>query len=183
MNLRARREEQGISLSELSRRSGIAKGTLSQLESGSGNPTIETVFSLSNALGVPVSTLLSERAEPDVLVVRSGEVEVLSGDAIDLRMLRKLDPAGGLVEVYDQQVRPGAVQKSSGHPGIEHHLVISGRLRIGANGRSLEAGPGDYVSFRAAGPHEYEALDGPVASVLLLQYAAEQPGPHDLHTT
>jgi transcriptional regulator with XRE-family HTH domain len=32
-NLRARRDEQGISLSELARRSGIAKGTLSQLES------------------------------------------------------------------------------------------------------------------------------------------------------
>src|SRR5262245_57848445 len=57
-NLRARRDEQGISLSELARRSGIAKGTLSQLESGTGNPTIETVFSLSNALGLPVSALL-----------------------------------------------------------------------------------------------------------------------------
>ena len=183
-NLRARREEQAISLSELARRSGIAKGTLSQLESGSGNPTIETVFSLSNALGVPVSSLLSERTEPDVLVVRSGDVDVLRGDAIDLRLLRKLDPAGGLVELYEQQVRPGAIQKSAGHPGVEHHLVLSGRLRIGVHGRDLEAGPGDYVSFRAAGPHEYEAVDGPVGSVLLLQYAAEQPGDlHDLHAT
>ncbi len=66
-NLRARRDEQGISLSELARRSGIAKGTLSQLESGAGNPTIETVFSLSNALGVPVSALLSESPTADLV--------------------------------------------------------------------------------------------------------------------
>ena len=46
-NLRALRGQAGLSLSELARRSGIAKGTLSQLESGTGNPTIETVFSLS----------------------------------------------------------------------------------------------------------------------------------------
>jgi transcriptional regulator with XRE-family HTH domain len=181
-NLRARRDEQGISLSELARRSGIAKGTLSQLESGTGNPTIETVFSLSNALGLPVSALLSERTEPEVLVVRSAELDVLSGAAIDLRMLRKIDPAGGLLEVYDQRVRPGAVQRSAGHPGIEHHIVLSGRLRITVHGRSLDTDPGDYVSFRADGPHEYEALDGPVSSVLLLQYAAEHPRDlHDLH--
>src|SRR5437763_13503787 len=90
-NLRARRDEQGISLSELARRSGIAKGTLSQLESGSGNPTIQTVFSLSNALQVPVSTLLTERTDRDVVLVRSAGLEVLSSNAVDLRMLRRMD--------------------------------------------------------------------------------------------
>lgn len=81
-NLRALRETAGLSLSELARRSDIAKGTLSQLESGTGNPTIETVFSLSNALGVPVSSLLTERADPDVVLVRSSGLEVLSSDAV-----------------------------------------------------------------------------------------------------
>lgn len=180
-NLRARREEQGLSLSELARRSGIAKGTLSQLEGGGGNPTIETVFSLSNALGVPVSSLLSERREPELLVVRSADVDVLSGEAIDLRMLRRVEPAGGLLELYDQRVRPGAVQRSGGHPGIEHHVVLSGQLRITVRRRTLELGPGDYLSFRADGPHRYEALDGPVESVLLLQYPPQHdpaPNPH-----
>ena len=120
-NLRARRDEQGISLSELARRSGIAKGTLSQLESGVGNPTIETVFSLSNALGVPVSALLSESPTADLVLVRSADIDVLSGDAIDLRMLRRLENPGGLFEIYNQEVRPDAVQHSDGHPGTEHH--------------------------------------------------------------
>lgn len=181
-NLRARRDEQGISLSELARRSGIAKGTLSQLESGSGNPTIETVFSLSNALGVPVSALLSDAPTADLVLVRAAEVEVLSGEAIDLRMLRRLEPAGGLFEIYTQDVRPDAVQHSDGHPGIEHHVVLSGRLRVTSRGRTEELGPGDYLAFRAGGPHEYEAVDGPVHSVLLLEYppdaAPPGPGPH-----
>src|SRR5437763_7461650 len=90
-NLRALRAEQALSLSELARRSGIAKGTLSQLESGSGNPTIQTVFSLSNALQVPVSTLLTERTDRDVVLVRSAGLEVLSSNAVDLRMLRRMD--------------------------------------------------------------------------------------------
>ena len=49
-NLRRARVERGLSLSEVSRRSSIGKSTLSQLEAGTGNPTIETVFSLSRAL-------------------------------------------------------------------------------------------------------------------------------------
>ena len=174
-NLRARRDDQGISLSELARRSGIAKGTLSQLESGAGNPTIETVFSLSNALGVPVSSLLSESPPSEVVLVRSAELQVLSGDAVDLRMLRRLENPGALLEIYDQQIRSGAVQHSDGHPGTEHHVVLAGRLRIIAQGREHELGPGDYLAFRAGAAHEYEALDGLVRSVLLLEY------PPDVH--
>ncbi len=143
VNLRARRDEQGISLSELARRSGIAKGTLSQLESGAGNPTIETVFSLSNALGVPVSALLSEPPASDLVLVRSADVEVLSGAAVDLRMLRRLESPGSLFEMYDQRIRPGEVQHSSGHPGTEHHVILTGRCadhRAGPECRSSGRG-------------------------------------------
>ncbi|HZE38512.1 MAG TPA: XRE family transcriptional regulator [Stackebrandtia sp.] len=169
-NLRRLRGDAGISLSELARRSGIAKGTLSQLESGIGNPTIETVFSLSNGLGVPVSSLLNENTDPGVMLVRSGDLEVLSSNAVDLRMLRRMDVAGTVIELYDQRVRPGAVQRSRGHPGREHVAVTTGRLRVGPPESPHELGPGDYLCFPAAAPHDYEAVDGPVTSVLMLEY-------------
>ncbi|GGO90886.1 XRE family transcriptional regulator [Wenjunlia tyrosinilytica] len=176
-NLKALRAERSLSLSELARRSGIAKGTLSQLESGSGNPTIETVFSLSNALRIPVSSLLTERVLPDVVVVRSAGLDVLSSNAVDLRMLRRLDVASSVVEVYDQRVRPGQVQHSGGHPGLEHVVVVSGVLRVGPEGHTHELGPGDYVCFPAQGPHTYETVGGPVASVLILEYPADPDAP------
>lgn len=174
-NLRALREQAGLSLSELARRSDIAKGTLSQLETGTGNPTIETVFSLSNALGVPVSSLLTERADPDVVLVRSAGLDVLSSSAVDLRMLRRLDATDAVFELYDQRVRPGEVQSSTGHPGREHVIVISGQLRVGPPDAPYELGPGDYVCFPAQGPHIYETVGGPVASVLILEYPADEP--------
>ena len=126
-NLRALREKAGISLSELARRSGIAKGTLSQLESRPGNPTIETVFSLSNALGIPVSSLLTERTDPDVMLVHSTDLDVLSSNAVDLRMLRRMDVTDRVLELYDQRVRPGERQHSDGHPGREHVVVTPHR--------------------------------------------------------
>ncbi|MFC7614916.1 helix-turn-helix domain-containing protein [Actinokineospora soli] len=150
-NLRALRERAGLSLSELARRSDIAKGTLSQLETGTGNPTIETVFSLSNALGVPVSTLLTEPQDPDVVLVRSAGLDVLSSNAVDLRMLRRLDATDAVFELYDQRVRPGEVQRSAGHPGREHVIVISGVLRVGPPDAPYELGPGTTCASRRRG--------------------------------
>lgn len=52
----------GLSLAEVARRAGIAKSTLSQLESGNGNPSLETLWSLCVALDIPFAVLL----EPQV---------------------------------------------------------------------------------------------------------------------
>ena len=173
-NLRRARLELGLSLSELSRRSKIGKATLSQLEAGAGNPTIETVFSLSRALEVPISDLLDHQEPSGLTVVRAAEVEVLSGEGVDLRPLRGIESGGALFEVYDQQVRTGRRQDSLGHVGMEHTIVQSGRLAVRVDDRDVDLGPGDYVGFDARLPHSYSAVEGPVRSVLLLQYSADQ---------
>src|SRR4051794_33223428 len=70
--LRRERERHGISLTELARRAGVAKSTLSQLESGAGNPSVETL----GALGVVLEVRFSRRGEPPVApvrVLRAGE--------------------------------------------------------------------------------------------------------------
>ncbi|WP_176968989.1 helix-turn-helix domain-containing protein [Amycolatopsis xylanica] len=174
VNLRAARSARGLSLSELSRRSGIGKATLSQLESGGGNPTIETVFSLSRVLEVAISDLLDRRAGGAFTVVRGADVEVLRGEGVDLRQLRRIEAGDGVFELYDQVVRGDAAQRSQGHVGIEHTIVQTGRLQVEVAGRTVEVGPGDYVAFDAREPHCYTALEAPVHSVLLLQYRADE---------
>ncbi|WP_395105666.1 helix-turn-helix domain-containing protein [Actinomadura sp. SCN-SB] len=173
-NLRRARTERGLSLSELSRRSRIGKATLSQLESGSGNPTIETVFSLSRALEVAISDLLDHDRPSGPTVVRAADVEVLRGAGVDLRPLRGIEAGDAIFEVYDQVVRAGARQDSLGHAGTEHTIVQAGRLGVRVDDRYLELGPGDYVAFDAARSHSYTALEGRVRSVLLLQYRSDQ---------
>ncbi|HEY4020085.1 MAG TPA: XRE family transcriptional regulator [Pseudonocardiaceae bacterium] len=181
-NLRRARVERGLSLSELARRSTIGKATLSQLEAGTGNPTIETVFSLSRALELPISDLLDHRRPAGLTVVRAAEVEPLSGEAVDLRLLRRLEVESAVLEVYDQRVRPTGKQASLGHVGVEHTVVQAGRLGVDVDGERVELEAGDYIAFDAHSPHSYTALGGPVRSVLLLQYRGGQPPgePHPL---
>ncbi|MFF4378334.1 helix-turn-helix domain-containing protein [Kitasatospora sp. NPDC001547] len=174
-NLKRVRAQRGLSLSELSRQAGVGKATLSQLESGAGNPTLETVLGLSRVLGVPISDLVEARPADEVTVVRAADTEVLSGRGVDLRPLRRIECGDAVFEVYDQVVRIDGTQISAGHGGTEHTVVQAGRLRVRAGRREVELGPGDYVGFDAALPHSYTAVSGePVRSVLLLQHRSEQ---------
>src|SRR3954454_1763260 len=82
-NLRALRDEAGISLGELARRAGIAKSTVSQLEAGTGNPSVETLWALAVALSVPFGRLVQERGD-EVHVVRAG-----GGVRVEARLARR----------------------------------------------------------------------------------------------
>lgn len=103
-------------------------------------------------------------------MVRAADVEVLRGNGVDLRALRGIATGDTVVEVYDQQVR--SRQESLGHTGTEHTVVQAGRLRVRVDDREVELGPGDHVGFDARPPHTYVAVEGPVRSVLLLNYTA-----------
>src|SRR5699024_7406670 len=60
--LQARRKRErlraGLSLSEVARRAGIGKSTMSGLETGTGNPSLETLWALAAALDIPLARLL-----------------------------------------------------------------------------------------------------------------------------
>src|SRR5215475_11189498 len=72
-SIRRERDRAGLSLTELARSAGIAKSTLSQLESGAGNPSLETLWALSVALEVPFSRLVDHPSRRRVTVLRRGE--------------------------------------------------------------------------------------------------------------
>jgi transcriptional regulator with XRE-family HTH domain len=157
-NLRGLREAAGLSSAELARRSGVARATLTQLEAGGGNPTLETLYALANELGVTLSDIIAPPATPEVRVVRSGEGPRVRGAAVDSRLLTRFQ-AGGLVgELYWLRLVPGARQESAPHPAgvVEHLLLHSGRALVGPASTPVELGPGDYVSYDAAQPHVYE---------------------------
>lgn len=57
--IRSKRTEKDLSLSELARQSGVAKGYLSSLENGRyENPTLATLAKLASVLGVTIPDML-----------------------------------------------------------------------------------------------------------------------------
>lgn len=63
--IRRRREQQGLSLTDLARLSGVSKGYLSQIENNSSaRPSALTLFKIASALGTSVGELLG-KSGPD----------------------------------------------------------------------------------------------------------------------
>src|SRR5579863_4730893 len=81
-SLRRERRRTGLSLTEVARRAGIAKSTLSQLESGTGNPSLETLWAICVALDAPFSRLLDPPRRV-IHVIRAGEGPVLHAERAD----------------------------------------------------------------------------------------------------
>jgi len=171
-SLRRERERAGLSLTELARRAGLAKSTLSQLEAGTGNPSVETLWALGVALGVPFSRLV-EPAAPSVRVVRAGEgPRVPSEQANYAGTLLSAGAPHARRDLYVIELEPGKVRHAEAHiPGSVEHLVVgAGRIRTGPLDQPVELGPGDYASFAGDLPHSYEALAKRSWAVLVMEH-------------
>ena len=63
-NIRRLREESKLSMDELSKLSGVSKSMLAQIERGEENPTISTLWKLSNGMKLPFDALTVRPKSP-----------------------------------------------------------------------------------------------------------------------
>jgi transcriptional regulator with XRE-family HTH domain len=171
-SIRRERDRAGLSLTELARRAGIAKSTLSQLESGVGNPSVETLWALGVALGVPFSRLV-DVPRPAVRVLRAGEGPVTYAErAAYAATLLASCPPGARRDIYRIQVQPGEPRLSEPHmPGTTEHLVLStGRALVGPAGEPVGLGPGDYIAYPGDAPHIFRALEPETSAVMIMEH-------------
>jgi transcriptional regulator with XRE-family HTH domain len=170
--VREQRERAGLSLSELAAAAGVAKSTLSQLEAGNANPSIETLWAIAKALGVPFGRLIEPPA-PDVRVVRDGEgVRVQSAASPYEAELLLSASRRGSFELYRLTADPGPVRHAEAHSRgvVEHVLVLAGGMRAGPAAHPVELGPGDLASFAGDAPHVYETLVPGTRALLVMDY-------------
>jgi transcriptional regulator with XRE-family HTH domain len=170
--VRRERERAGLTLTELARRAGVAKSTLSQLEAGTGNPSVETLWALGVALGIPFSQLVAAPAPP-VHVIRAGEGPRIHSDQADfIGTLLAAGSRHARRDIYIAELGAGAVRHADPHnPGtIEHLVVAAGLMRTGPADALVELGPGDYVAFAGDVPHRYEALVPDTWAVLVMEH-------------
>jgi transcriptional regulator with XRE-family HTH domain len=159
-NVRRFRRERAMSMGELARRSGLSKQTLSKIEQGSGNPTVETLALLGAALDLPARRLFTEWGTP-VYVQRHDE-----GSWTDVaeRSERVLDETygSGYVRTLTLRLERAGAEPHVSDPhsaGTLHHLlIITGRVRAGPVDEPVELTAGDFVRFPGDTPHLLSCL-------------------------
>jgi transcriptional regulator with XRE-family HTH domain len=167
-NLRRLRIARRLSLSELARAAGMSKATLSGIERGHCNPTVDTLASLAAALRVSFGELLEEPPLGEVRIVRACG--------------RRPDAAAGVWRISLDTLAPPAVgdfselalepnQLDEPEPrtaGSRAHVyVLRGKLIAGPVEHPSELGAGDYASFPVDVAHAFESRRQPARALLL----------------
>jgi XRE family transcriptional regulator, regulator of sulfur utilization len=174
--IRAERTARGMSLGDLGRASGLSKTILSRIEAGEGNPSVETLWRVSQAFDLPLGALLGDADRPPARAVARRSGRRLGADSGMTAWLIHAEGQAHRSEVYELDLPAGVVHPGRPHlPGTTEVVVCTkGRLRVGPDAEPLELGPGDAAWFASDVPHRYEALRASVALCLMLYPAGAE---------
>lgn len=157
--LAALRQAASLSLDELSRKAGVSKSMLSQIERGQANPTVAVVWRLANALNVGMGELLDGAAPPGPatieLLAAHAAPAIRSPDGLcELRILGPIALAGQF-EWYTLSMQPGGVLESQPHEdGTREHLsAMSGVLEVRSGDQVQRIKTGESARYAADRPH------------------------------
>jgi transcriptional regulator with XRE-family HTH domain len=165
------RRERGLTLADVSERSGLNVGYLSQIENDKASPSLSCLASIGDALDVPIAWFLIDEVPPPH-VVRSSERTVTTTDG---RRVERVDGnASRDVSVIEVVARPGSRTGAHAHAGDEHHIVLRGRWRLIQGDHNVEVGPGDYVRWDGAVPHDAEAIGEDEGAILIIRLRPER---------
>lgn len=172
-NLRRFREDRQLSVGELSRRAGVAKQTVAGIESGGGNPTIDTLERLAEALSVSLRAVVSEMG----VEVISQPAEQAAWRELGELQVRDLDQVYGSGYVTNSvlrlEARRGVAKYAArGRASLRHCYVLEGQVRLGPDGSLIAAAAGDFLRFPAEVSHSFEAVSA-VATVFVVTTAPQ----------
>ena len=158
-NLAALRHVRTLTQGALAKSSGLPRSTITNLESGMGNPSLAVLLKVAGALGVPIEELL---ASPRAKVRKWSESDVSSqsrGNGVTLRGLIPEPMPEGILSVMD--FAPGGAMRGTPHlPGTrEYFTCLEGRVTIFVAGDRNDLVRGDVLAFPGNVPHSYQNPD------------------------
>jgi transcriptional regulator with XRE-family HTH domain len=157
---------QGFSYEKLAAFSGLTQKQLYALESGKTVPTIDLLWKIANALGVPFGSLISDTLiaaqRRDILVLRDADKKPISSSngCFTSRPLFPFDSKRHL-EFYELTIAPGHLEKAEAHAAgsLEQLVVVCGDIEIiSGKAQPQRLQKGDAIVFESDVPHSYENL-------------------------
>jgi transcriptional regulator with XRE-family HTH domain len=172
--LREIRKGKGLSLQQVADAAGLSKAFVSQIESGTANPSLASLKRVGSALDIPLAALFEgagNGSEP-----ASGSAEDWGEARVVRRARRKqivwpgrttpsylLTPdLRGPLEVMLDVLEPGSRteedERCMTHDGEEFGFIVEGRYEITVGDKSIVLEAGDSITFPSRLPHRGRAL-------------------------
>ncbi|MCU1408119.1 MAG: family transcriptional regulator [Microbacteriaceae bacterium] len=171
--IRRERLSRGWTLDHLAEAARVSRRQLVNIEQGEANPSIGTLLSMSDALGIALSALVEPPSSRLVKVARAGEgAELWSGEYGGRGVLLVSTQPPEVVELWDWRMNPG-----ERHESKPHHQGARELLRVNTGAVTLDVGDdrhelaaGDAIMFPGDVPHAYGNVSAEPAQFSLTVY-------------
>ena len=166
--IRKARKEKGISIEELSSRTGFSVEMLSNLEKQKASPQIGTIIRLAKALKTVFGTLTSDQEDKNYSVVRQGERKVVARHASQKGhnysyMSLASDVNKRHMETFIVKLEAqDSFEELSIHDGEEFIFVIEGEVKLRIEDKIEILSAGDSIYYFSNIPHQVSSnISGP----------------------
>jgi transcriptional regulator with XRE-family HTH domain len=160
------RQVRGLTLAQVGDRSGLNVGYLSQIENEKALPSLEALAAIAGAIDVPPAWLLLDSSAPPRVVRAKDRPQ---SDAPGGAVMTEVDAGTSRdVCIIEVVAPPGHATGVHAHHGDEHHVIISGRWRMTQGDHVVELGPGDYLAWDPAVPHDVENIGEDDGRILIV---------------
>lgn len=171
-NIKRLREENKLSLDALAKQSGVSKSMLAQIERGEGNPTLSTLWKISNGMKVPFDAL-TVRPKAPYEIVKLSELQPLLEDEGKVKNYSLFpDDENRRFAVYYLELEPGSYWKSEPHlkGTTEFITVFCGRMEIQTEEKLFLVGVGESIRFKADTVHSYRNISEDVTLLHMILF-------------
>jgi len=170
--LRHARTKRGISLRSLAAEIGVSPSLISQVETGKTQPSVSTLYAISNFLGLSMDDLLSSDGAladateatsagathdhpPVQHAVDNPTLEMDNGVRWEQLATGVHGPGEPLLVTYSPGASSSIEGKFMRHGGFEYAYIIEGELTLQLEFDSYVLRAGDSLQFDAIRPHMY----------------------------
>ena len=164
--LKSLREEKGISLDELSSRTGFDAEFLSKIEKQEIYPQLGTVIKLSKSLDAVFGQVLAGEGDKPYSITRRHDRKTVSRSTSQKGQQKIYTYKGLAPEVKGRSMEPlivhlqaGSGKEVSRHDGEEFIYVLSGTVLLEIGEDHFELEPGDSAYYLSTIPHWIAAKD------------------------
>lgn len=152
--VRALRQRKGLTLQEVSLRSGLSISFLSQVERGLSSLSISSLSAICDALEVPVTYFFTARGDgPLVLKANQPRSRIRIEDSKVIYSLLSVSRTDRLLEAFIAEFPPHYNHPLITHEGEEFGYLLEGELILQVGNQTYPLLPGDSYHISSAEQH------------------------------
>ena len=159
-NLNNIRKQKNMSLDKVAELTGVSKAMLAQIEKGTSNPTVTTLWKIATGLKVSFSYFMEEE-ERDILLISRQEIKPIIENEEKMRVypLFAYDNKRNF-EVFTIELEAGCEHKSLAHnEGTEEYIIVSeGAMEVEIDNKIYRLASGDAIRYLADKAHCYRNI-------------------------